>query len=147
MIGGYIDEESMIKVPCEPRKPFSFKKKNNELMEDYIDARIGNYVILDMEHIESLEKIKDMKNQEHRFEGYWRMSFDGPCSSSDSGFGIVLVSPGKIMHPHAIRLEFACTNNEEIYEALIQGMILSQEMKTENLIVTDNSELVINQIT
>jgi hypothetical protein len=51
------------------------------------------------------------------------------------------------MHPHAIRLEFACTNNEAEYEALIQGMILAQEMKIEHLIVTGDSELVINQVT
>jgi ribonuclease HI len=81
------------------------------------------------------------------FEGYWRMSFDGACSSSGNGVGIVLMSPSKIMHPHAIRLEFSCTNNEAEYEALIQGMILAQEMKIEHLIVTGDSELVINQVT
>jgi len=43
-------EGAMIKVPREPRKPFSLKKKNNELMEDYIDDGIGNYAILYMEH-------------------------------------------------------------------------------------------------
>jgi hypothetical protein len=37
-------EGAVIEVPREPRKPFSFKKKDNELMEDYIDVRIGNYV-------------------------------------------------------------------------------------------------------
>jgi hypothetical protein len=81
MIGGYImndgscmmlpgKEGAMIKVPHKPKKPFSFKKKNNELMEDYIDVGIGNYAILDMEHIEILEKIQEMENQEHPFEGY-----------------------------------------------------------------------------
>jgi hypothetical protein len=51
MIGGYImndgscmmlpgKEGAMIKVPREPRKPFSFKKKDNELMEDYIDVEL-----------------------------------------------------------------------------------------------------------
>jgi hypothetical protein len=104
MIGGYImndgsymmlpdKEGEMIKVPREPRKPFSFKKKDNELMEDYIDIGIIKYAILDMEHIEILEKIQGMDSQEHPFEGYWRMSFDEACSSSESGVGIVLVSP------------------------------------------------------
>jgi hypothetical protein len=136
MIGGYImndgrcmmlpeKEGAMIKVPREPRKPFSFKRKDNELMEDYIDAGIENYAILDMEQTEILEKIQGMENQENLFEGYWRMSFDGACSSFGSGVGIVLVSPGKIVHPHVIRLEFSCTNNEAEYEALIQGMILA----------------------
>ena len=75
------------------------------------------------------------------------MSFDGACLSSGNGVGIVLMSPSKIMHPHAIRLEFSCTNNEVEYEALIQGMILAQEMKIKHLIVTGDSELVINQVT
>ena len=74
MIEGYImndrscmlfpsKEATMIKVPLEPRKPFSFKKKDNELMEDYIDAKIGNYAILDMEHNESLEQVQDIEKQ------------------------------------------------------------------------------------
>ena len=75
------------------------------------------------------------------------MSFDGACSSSRSGVGVVLVSSGKIIHPHAIRIEFACTNNEVEYEAFVQGMILSQKMKIEYLIVIDESKLVINQVT
>jgi hypothetical protein len=64
MIEGYImndkscmmflgKEGAMIKVHCEPMKPFSFRKKDNELMEEYIDVGIGNYGILDMEYIES----------------------------------------------------------------------------------------------
>jgi hypothetical protein len=96
MIEGYImndgicmmllgKEGAMIKVPREPMKPFSFKKKDNELMEYYIDVGIGNYAILDMEHNESLEKFQDTENQESLFEGYWRMPFDGACSNFGSG--------------------------------------------------------------
>jgi hypothetical protein len=80
MIRGYImndeiymmlpDKGVMIKVPREPRRPFSFKNKDNELMEDYIDVGIKKYDILDMEKIEDLEKTKDMNNQENQFEGY-----------------------------------------------------------------------------
>jgi hypothetical protein len=75
MIGGYIMNygscmmfpdkyRAMIKVPCEPRRPFSFKKKDNELMEDYIDVGIGNYAILDMEQIE------DIEIEDNNFVGY-----------------------------------------------------------------------------
>jgi hypothetical protein len=113
----------MIKVPYEPNKSFSFKKKDNELMEDYIDVGIGNYDILHIEHNKILEQVQYMENQECMFEGYWRISFDGYCSNSRSGLGIILMSPSKVVHPHAIRLEFSCINNEAEYEALIQGMI------------------------
>jgi ribonuclease HI len=158
MIGGYImnngscmmlpyKEGAMIKVPREPMRPFSLKKKDNELMEYYIDVGIENYAILDMEQIEDMEQIQDMENQKYQFEGYWRMSFDGAFSSSESGFGIVVINPRNIVHPHAIRLEFACTNNEVEYEVLFQGMILAREIKIKNLIVIGESELVINQVT
>jgi ribonuclease HI len=75
------------------------------------------------------------------------MSFDGACSKYGNGVGIVILSPSNIMHPHSIRQEFSCTNNDAKYEALIQGMILAQEMKIEHFIVTGDSKLVINQVT
>jgi hypothetical protein len=117
MIGGYImnyescmmipgKEGVMIKVPCEPRKPFSFKKKEIELMEYYIDVEIGNYDILDMEHNEILEKVQGMGNQECLFEGYCRMSFNGSCSKYGNIIGIVLLSPCNIMHPHVCNTGF-----------------------------------------
>jgi len=78
-------EGEMIKVPCEPRKPLSLKNKDNKLMEYYIYVGIRNYAILEMEQIEILEQIQGMENQEHTFEGYWRMSFNVSFSSSGSG--------------------------------------------------------------
>jgi hypothetical protein len=123
MISGYImndeicmlvlgKEGAMTKVPREPRNPFSFKKKDNELMEYYIDSGIRNYVILDMEHNESIEQVQGIRDQDCLFEGYWRMSFDGACSKSGNRVGIVLLSPNKTMHHHSIRLEFSCTKYE-----------------------------------
>jgi hypothetical protein len=80
MIGGYIMNDKicmmlpgregvMIKVPHEPRKPFSFKK-DNKLMGYYINVGIGNYVILDMEHNKTLEQVQGAGNQGCLFEGY-----------------------------------------------------------------------------
>ena len=67
---------TMLKFPREPRKPFSFKKKDNEMMQDYIDVGIGNYAILDLEQSENLKQEGDS------FTRFWRMSFDGACSRS-----------------------------------------------------------------
>jgi hypothetical protein len=88
MIGGYIMNDgscmmlpnkdgTMMRVPREPRKPFSFKKKYNELMQGYVDADIGNYAMLDQEQHDVSEI-----EEENYFKGFWRMSFDGACSSS-----------------------------------------------------------------
>jgi ribonuclease HI len=64
------------------------------------------------------------------------MSFDGACSKSGNGVGIILKIHEATIHPHAIRLEFPCTSNEAEHEALIQGMIISLQMKVENLLIT-----------
>jgi len=56
-------EGTIIRVPREPMKPFSFKNKDNELMEDYVDVGNGNYSILYMEHGEILEQVQDMESQ------------------------------------------------------------------------------------
>jgi hypothetical protein len=129
----------MIKVPREPRNAFYFKKNDNELMGDYIDVEIGNYVNLDMEHNEILGKFQGMRKKYCLFEGYWRMSFNGAYSKYRNRVGIVLLSPNKTMYPHVVRLEFSCTNNKEKYEALIHGMILAQELKIEHLVVIGDS--------
>jgi ribonuclease HI len=74
------------------------------------------------------------------------MSFDGTCSKSGTRVGIVFKSPQYFIYPYAIILELSCTNNEVEYEALIQVLILSLQMKVENPVVTGDSKLVINQI-
>jgi hypothetical protein len=55
---------TVVKVPRESRKSISFKKKDNELMQDYVDARIGNYVELDLKQ-PSISK----QERENYFEG------------------------------------------------------------------------------
>jgi len=86
-----------------------------------------------------------LKQEDNSFTRYWIISFDGTCSRSGRGVGIVLKSPDKVIYPCVIKLEFPCTNNEAEYESLIQGMIISLEMNIEQLIMIDDYELVINQ--
>jgi ribonuclease HI len=113
----------------------------NEAMENYVDVGIGNYVVF------IIEKINLPKHEEQNsFQGFWRMSFDGACSKSGNVDGIIFKIPQSGIYPHAIILEFPCTNSEVEYKPLIQGMILSLQKKVENMVVTGDSELVINHI-
>jgi hypothetical protein len=57
------------------------------------------------------------------------MYFDGARLSYRNGVGVIFKSPDTIIHPRAIRMEFSCTNNEDEYEEMIQGMILALEKK------------------
>jgi hypothetical protein len=42
--------------PRETRKLKSFRKKENEVLENYIDVRIGNYVVLSPEQVNPLKQ-------------------------------------------------------------------------------------------
>jgi hypothetical protein len=84
-------------------------------MNKYIDAGIGNYDVLNTKQIDHLKE-----DENYSFQGFWKMSFDGACSKSRNGVGIVFKSPQSGIYPDSIRLEFPCTNNKEKYEALIQ---------------------------
>jgi ribonuclease HI len=79
------------------------------------------------------------QNEDNTFQGFWKMSFDGACSKSGIRVGVVFKIPQSCIYPHAIRLNFPCTNNEVEYEALIQGLILALQMKVQDLIVTGDS--------
>ncbi|XP_059668730.1 uncharacterized protein LOC132313803 [Cornus florida] len=46
----------------------------------------------------------------------------------------------------ALRLEFAATNNEAEYEALLTGIKLAKELKVRNLNVFSDSQLIIRQV-
>ena len=88
----------------------------------------------------STEQIILPKHDEEKyFQGFWKMSFDGVFSNSRNGTGIVFKIPQSSIYPHDIILEFPCTNNEVEYEALIQVMILSLQLKVENIVITGNS--------
>jgi hypothetical protein len=145
LIGGYIMNDgscmmlpnkygTMVRVLQGNTNPISFKNKENYVMTNYSDAGIKNYVVLSPEQINPPKQ-----EEENYFQGFWKMSFDGACSKSRNGVGIIFKIPQSGIYPHAIKMEFPCTNNEAEYEALIQGMILALQMKVENLVVIGDS--------
>jgi len=112
--------ETMIRVPQKHIKSISFKKKENEVIQNYVDAGIENYVVFIIEQI-SLPK----HDEEISFQGFWKFSFDGVCSKFGNGADIIFKTQKHHIYPHVIILEFPCINNEEKYKDFIQGMILS----------------------
>jgi hypothetical protein len=65
---------------------------------------IGNCDVVSTKQI-SLPK-HDAKNY---FQGFWKISYDGGCSKSRNGVGVVFKIHQYGIHPHAIRLELSCT--------------------------------------
>ena len=62
------------------------------------------------------------------------------------GDGCVLVDPKKNKHFLSCILAFECNNNTAKYEALVQGLRKSIELKVKNLKVYGDSKIVVKKI-
>ncbi|XP_071709286.1 uncharacterized protein [Rutidosis leptorrhynchoides] len=76
----------------------------------------------------------------------WKLYTDGASSSDGSGVGLMLVNPERKEFTYALRFEFATTNNEAEYEALLAGLRMAKELKILHLRAFIDSQLVSNQI-
>jgi ribonuclease HI len=76
----------------------------------------------------------------------WSLYFDGSKSKEGDGVGCVLIDPTSNKTLIACRLEFECTNNMAEYEALLQGLRKALDLKIHNLMVFDDSEIVVRQV-
>ncbi|XP_024179175.1 uncharacterized protein LOC112185201 [Rosa chinensis] len=74
------------------------------------------------------------------------MHFDGSSTETSAGAGVVIESPEGQVFRFACQLDFACTNNQAEYEALIIGMEMLQEMGARRVLIIGDSQLVINQL-
>lgn len=71
------------------------------------------------------------------------MEFDGSCSSSGSGAGVVLIPPcGKVI-PYSFKLEFKNMNNMAEYEALLLGLAEAKKLQIKMSKVRGDVELIV----
>lgn len=102
----------------------------------YEECHFGNYLILaDLE--------KDVEASFQKEEGIWKMEFDGNCSNSSSGVGVVLFPPNKECIPLSFKLDFKNTNNTEKYKALLLGLEEAKLRGVKKLIVKGDAELIV----
>lgn len=64
----------------------------------------------------------------------WALSVDGTSNIKVSGAKIVLEGPNVILIEQALKFEFATSNNQTEYKALIAGMFLALEMGSESTV-------------
>ncbi|GJX84808.1 reverse transcriptase domain-containing protein [Tanacetum coccineum] len=76
----------------------------------------------------------------------WTLFTDGASSLKGAGAGLVLIDPIGTEYTYAIRLNFASTNNEAEYEALLAGLRITEKMKVKALKVKVDSKLVACQL-
>ena len=74
------------------------------------------------------------------------MYVDGASNQKDSGVGLVLISPEKVIVEKSLRLDFLAMNNQAKYEALMMGMAMVQRMGGKSVKVFSDSRLVVGQV-
>ena len=76
----------------------------------------------------------------------WEVYVDEASNQKDSGVGLVLTSPEKVVIEKSLRLGFPATNNEAEYETLLEGMTMVQRMGGESIKLFSDSRLVVGQV-
>nr|GEV07246.1 reverse transcriptase domain-containing protein [Tanacetum cinerariifolium] len=76
----------------------------------------------------------------------WTLFTDGSSCVHGSGTGLILTNPEGIEFTYALRFQFAASNNEAEYEALIAGLRIVAQMGVKNVHVSVDSNLVANQV-
>ncbi|XP_071929189.1 uncharacterized protein [Coffea arabica] len=76
----------------------------------------------------------------------WTLHVDGSSNSEGSGAGLLLEDPQGTECSYALRFDFAASNNEAEYEAVIAGLQLARKFGAAHILVYSNSQLIVCQI-
>ncbi|XP_057822397.1 uncharacterized protein LOC131034817 [Cryptomeria japonica] len=75
----------------------------------------------------------------------WKLFFDGSRTQKGARAGFLFVTPQGDLIPKSFKLTFLCTNNTAEYEALITGLKTTIQWNIKDLLVYEDSQLVIRQ--
>ncbi|XP_057538103.1 uncharacterized protein LOC130815609 [Amaranthus tricolor] len=76
----------------------------------------------------------------------WKLYVDGSSTQSASGAGLLIVSSAGVRMERAVRFEFAASNNEAEYEALLMGLKICYEAGAKELAAFSDSQLIVGQV-
>nr|GFB66908.1 reverse transcriptase domain-containing protein [Tanacetum cinerariifolium] len=71
----------------------------------------------------------------------WALFTDGSSCVDGSGAGLILTNPEGVEFTYALRFQFAASNNEAEYEALIAGLRIATQMGVKNIQENVDSKL------
>ncbi|XP_022856950.1 uncharacterized protein LOC111378017 [Olea europaea var. sylvestris] len=76
----------------------------------------------------------------------WNLFVDGSTGDVDSSARVVLISPKGHKLNSTMRFGFKATNNVTEYEALLAGLRLAKEMQVKRLLISNDSQPIVSQI-
>ncbi|GJY22422.1 reverse transcriptase domain-containing protein, partial [Tanacetum coccineum] len=98
-------------------------------------------------HMEEQEAIKTKAPKNLRAKTHiWKLYTDGASNKHRSRAGLILIDLEGAEYSYALRLNFANSNNDAEYEALLAGLRIATKMKVEKMHPFVDSKLVANQV-
>ena len=76
----------------------------------------------------------------------WTVQIDGSSAQQRGGVRVVITTPDGEVLKYGVQLKFSATNNEAEYEGILTGLRLGKALGVKNLLVQNDSKLVIGQI-
>jgi ribonuclease HI len=77
---------------------------------------------------------------------HWTMYFDGSLKLDGGDAGVLLISPRGEQLKYVLQIQWAVSNNEAEYEALLHGLRLAISLGIKRLLVYGDSLLVVQQV-
>jgi len=76
----------------------------------------------------------------------WTAQIDGSSAKKKGAVGVVITTPNEEALRYGVQLKFPATNNKAKYEGILTGLRLGKALGDKNLLVQNDSKLVIGQI-
>ncbi|XP_030942028.1 uncharacterized protein LOC115967081 [Quercus lobata] len=76
----------------------------------------------------------------------WTIQTDGSSAQRKGEVGVVIITPDGEVLKYGVQLKFPTTNNEAEYEGILTGLRLGKALGAKNLLIQNDSKLVIGQI-
>ena len=77
---------------------------------------------------------------------WWTIQTNGSSAQKRGGVGVVIATPNGEVLKYGVQLKFPTTNNEAEYKRILTGLRLKKALGAKNLLVQNDSKLVIGQI-
>ena len=76
----------------------------------------------------------------------WTIQTDGSSTQRKGGVGVVITTPDGEVLKYGVQLKFPDTKNEAEYKGILTGLRLGKALGAKNLLIQNDSKLVIGQI-
>ena len=76
----------------------------------------------------------------------WTVQIDSSLAQKRGGVGVVITTLNEEVLKYRVQLKFSATNNKAEYEGILTGLRLKKVLGVKNLLVQNDSRLVIGQI-